>query len=119
MEIKTFKDLIVWQKSYALVLEVYKATNKFPTEEKFGLTSQMRRSSVSIASNIAEGYARRNTKENAYFINIAYGSATELETQIIITKDIRLINKNEFTITDGLLESTLKLLYNYRKYLKS
>ncbi|MBU0596867.1 four helix bundle protein [Patescibacteria group bacterium] len=116
---QTYKDLIVWQKSIELNKEIYRITSLFPTEEKFGLTSQMRRSSVSIASNIAEGYARRNTKENAYFINIAYGSATELETQIIITKDIRLINKNEFTITDGLLESTLKLLYNYRKYLKS
>lgn len=77
---QTYKDLIVWQKSIELVVEIYKITSLFPSEEKFGLVSQMRRCSVSISSNIAEGYARRNKKENANFVNISYGSATELET---------------------------------------
>ena len=85
---QTYKDLVVWQKSITLVVEIYAITALFPSEEKFGLVSQMRRAAVSIPSNIAEGYARKNRKENAQFINIAFGSGAELETQIIIAKRV-------------------------------
>jgi four helix bundle protein len=84
--IKTYKDMIVWQKAIELVIEVYALTKKFPQEEIFGLTSQMRRASVSIPSNIAEGFTRRTRKEYAQFSRIAFGSGAELETQVIIAK---------------------------------
>ena len=88
MEIKTFKDLKVWQKSYSLVLEVYKSTKHFPSEEKFGLKSQIRRAAVALPSNIAEGYARRYLKQYVHFLCIAYGSGAELETQLLLAKDL-------------------------------
>jgi four helix bundle protein len=113
----TYKDLIVWQKSIQLVIEIYKLTNLFPVEEKFGLVSQMRRCSVSIPSNIAEGYARKNKRENAQFINISFGSATELETQIIIAKKLNLVDKKLVREIDGLLLEILKMLYKYRETL--
>lgn len=78
MQIKSYKQLIVWQKSFELVKEIYNLTNNLPAEEKFGISSQIRRCAVSIPSNIAEGYARKSTKEYANFISIAFGSGAEL-----------------------------------------
>jgi four helix bundle protein len=78
----------------------------------------MRRCSVSIPSNIAEGYARKNKKENVYFVSMAYGSATELETQVIISKRLNFVSHNEWKEADNLLEEVLKLSYNYRTYLQ-
>lgn len=89
-------------------------TNLLPPEEKFGLSSQMRRCSVSIPSNIAEGYARKSKKENAQFINIAFGSANELETQIIVIKELNFVDKKLFIKADNLLLEILKMLYKYR-----
>ncbi len=114
---KTYKDLDVWKKSIELVIELYRITKLLPIEEKFGLVSQMRRCTVSIPSNIAEGYARKNRKENAQFVNIAFGSGTELETQIIIVKKLNLIKQEEFTKADQLLDSVLRMLYRYRESL--
>ncbi|MBT3538730.1 four helix bundle protein [Candidatus Parcubacteria bacterium] len=114
---ETYKDLIVWQKSINLIKEVYLLTSTFPNEEKFGLVSQMRRCSVSIASNIAEGYARKNKKENAQFVNISFGSATELETQIIISKQLEFITTNQCSKLDSLLDEVLRMLYRYRESL--
>jgi len=116
---KTYKDLIVWQKSIQLVTEVYSLTSTYPSEEKFGLSSQMRRCSVSIPSNIAEGYARKNRRENAQFVNIAFGSATELETQIIISKKLNLVDQKKCNDIDKLLDEVLRMLYRYRESLYS
>lgn len=80
MKTKSFKDLIVWQKAYKLVLEIYKLTQNFPKEEIYALTQQIRKSSVSIPSNIAEGYGRQYNKEYMKFLSIAYGSLCEMET---------------------------------------
>ena len=88
MYLKSYKELIVWQKSILLVKEIYLLTNSFPKSEIFGLSSQMQRAVISIPSNIAEGYSRKNIKEYLQFLRIAYGSATELETQIIISKEL-------------------------------
>ena len=85
---RNHKDLIVWQKSMALVRRVYEITRAFPHEEMFGLTSQMRRAAVSIPSNIAEGYGRIYDKERINFLSIALGSASELETQLMISEDL-------------------------------
>jgi len=82
MAIVTFKDLDVWQKSMQLVKEIYRLTNTFPDEEKYGLVGQMRRCCISIPSNIAEGHRRGSRKDYARFVSMAYGSSAELETQI-------------------------------------
>ena len=78
--LKNFKELIVWQKSYEFCLKIYRITAKFPNEERYGLTSQIRRSAVSIPSNIAEGYGRKTTVDYIRMLYISYGSVCELET---------------------------------------
>ncbi|MEZ4113924.1 MAG: four helix bundle protein [Candidatus Paceibacterota bacterium] len=93
---KTFKDLMVWQKSMDLVRLVYTATKSFPIEEKFSLTSQIQRSAISIPSNIAEGKLRRTNKNFIQFLYISLGSCAELETQIIIAKDVGYIKTTDF-----------------------
>ena len=82
--LKNYKELKVWQKSYELCLEIYRITAKFPKEERYGLTSQIRRSVVSIPSNIAEGYGRKTTLDYVRMLYISYGSVCELETQILL-----------------------------------
>ena len=98
--IRSHKDLIVWQKSVALASRVYAATRKLPSEERFGLTRQLRRASVSIASNIAEGSARRSRSEFRHFLHIARGSLSELETQMMIAIDQRFIVSHESPIAE-------------------
>jgi four helix bundle protein len=93
--LKNYKDLKVQQKSYALCLEIYRITAKFPKEEIYGLISQIRRSAVSIPSNIAEGYGRKTTTDYIRMLYISYGSVCELETQILLAGDLDLIEKGE------------------------
>ncbi len=90
---KDFRNFIVWQKSHQLTLDVYKALNNFPKDEQFGLISQMKRSSSSIPTNIAEGCGRKTDKDFARFLIIAFGSANELEYQFILSCDLNFINK--------------------------
>ncbi len=108
--IKSYKDLIVWQKSIQLVKEIFILTNYFPKSELYGLISQMRRAAVSIPSNIAEGSARKSLKDYSQFYSIAYGSALELETQIIISKELKLTNIERFGRVDVLLVEVLRML---------
>lgn len=84
----SFKDLLAWQRGMELTLEIYKLTARFPADERFGLTSQMRRAAVSIPSNVAEGYARSTTGEYLQFLGHARGSCSELETQILLAKSL-------------------------------
>jgi len=91
--VRTYRDLVVWQKAYDLSLAVYRATRGFPNDEIYGLRSQLRRAAVSIPSNIAEGYGRRTTAEYARSLNIAYGSRCELETQLSIAADLGYISQ--------------------------
>lgn len=109
-EITSYKDLIVWQKSILLVKAIYKVTEDFPASEIYGLVSQMRRSAISIPSNIAEGYGRKSSKEFAQFYAIAYGSALELETQLIIAIELRFISDDKASIARGLLDEVLRML---------
>lgn len=95
MKTKSFKDLIVWQKAYKLVLKIYEVTKNFPKTEVYGLSQQMRRAAVSIPSNIAEGYGRRNKTEYRQFLSIAYGSLLELETQNLLSVDLGYMKENE------------------------
>jgi four helix bundle protein len=90
-----FKELKVWQESMSLAKDVFCITRNFPSEEKFGLTSQMNRCSVSIASNIAEGAGRGSEKEFNQFLNIALGSCFELETQLLLSNDFKYITKEQ------------------------
>jgi four helix bundle protein len=90
--LKNFKELKVWQKAYHLCLDIYQISKNFPNGEKFGLTSQIRRSPVSIPSNISEGYGRRTTPDYIRSLYIAYGSNCELETQTLLSGDLAYIN---------------------------
>jgi len=108
--ITSYKDLIVWQKSYELSLLVYKFSKIFPREEIYGLTSQIRRCAVSIPSNIAEGYARQRRLEYIQFLQISFGSGAELETQLLIARDLRYITDEEYTKTNDLLQEVMKML---------
>jgi len=104
----TYKDLIVWQKSITLVVEVYALTQKFPKTEQYGLISQMRRAAISIPSNITEGYRRQAIGEYQQFLFIANASASELETQVIISK--KIYPNLDYTKVDGLLLEVIKML---------
>jgi len=95
--LKNYKELKVWQKSYELCLKIYRMTTKFPKEEKYGLTAQIRRSAVSIPSNIAEGYGRKTTLDYVRMLYISYGSVCELETQILLAGDLDLLEKGELS----------------------
>ena len=106
----SYKELIVWQKSIKLVEEIYILTEKFPRNEIFGLTSQMQRAAVSIASNIAEGKMRGKTKEYQHFLLYSYASGAELETQIIICKKLHKTKHLDFSKVDSLLLETMKML---------
>jgi four helix bundle protein len=108
--ILSYKDLKVWQRSIELVKAVYEITSEFPSDEQFGLISQMRRAAVAVPSNIAEGYKRRSLGDYLRFLQIADGSAAELETQIIISRGLKGTNDLDYSCIDNLLEEVLKML---------
>src|SRR3954468_17242642 len=97
-EIKTYRDLIAWQKAMELVKTVYRVTVQMPEDERFGLTNQMRRAAVSIPSNIAEGYARQTTADYIKFLKTARGSLSELMTQLQIAFELRMIPLDQLTL---------------------
>ena len=106
---KTHKDLIVWKKSIDFVTKIYKETSDFPKEEIYGLVSQLRRASVSVPSNIAEGAARNSDKEFIRFLSIARASASEIETQLLISENLGYLKISQDQLKDELLE-ILKML---------
>ena len=91
----SYRELIVWQKAIALVTQVYRATQNFPRQETYGLTSQIRRSAVSVASNIAEGQGRLSKREFHYFLGVARGSLLEMETQVVIAENLGYLLRTE------------------------
>ncbi|MFH1731858.1 MAG: four helix bundle protein [Planctomycetota bacterium] len=93
--VRDYRDLLVWQKGIAFVKDIYLATKRFPSDERFGLTDQMRRAAVSIPSNIAEGHARQHRKEFRQFLHITLGSLAELDTQLIVARDLEYISDEE------------------------
>lgn len=109
-EIKSHKDLIVWQKSMDLSLVIYKLTETFPQRELYALSSQMRRAAVSIPSNIAEGRARHTRKDFSHFLHMAYGSAAELETQLSIAWRLSFLENGAYEKTNALLSEVSKML---------
>lgn len=114
-----FKELKVWQKGRVLVKEIYLATHKFPKDELFGITSQMRRSAVSIPANIAEGCGRDSDKELSRFLDIANGSAFELETLIILSLDLDFLSQEEFENFDAKLNEIQKMIFGLKQSLKN
>lgn len=115
IKIKSFTDLKVWQEAHNLVLGIYKITKNFPKDEQFGLTSQMRRAVVSISSNIAEGFSKRTAIDKNKFYNIAQGSLTELQNQLLISRDIKYLDQKVFK---EIAEQTViinKMLYGILK----
>jgi four helix bundle protein len=113
------KDLEVWRKSVALAKDVYEATGDFPKDEVFGLTSQMKRAAVSIASNIAEGAARKGQQEFVQFLYIAIGSASELDTQIEIAKAIGIGNTDTLNQLQNSTDTVKAMLYGLAKSIKA
>ena len=109
-KIQDFTDLLAWQEGHKLVLDIYSATKKFPKEEVFGLTSQMRRAVVSITSNIAEGFGRQGYKERVQFFYLAQGSLIELKNQLIIARDVAYVTISHFEKIYLQADQTHKLL---------
>jgi len=107
---KTFKDLFVWQKAHRFVLNTYSYTKHFPKEEKYGLTSQFRRASISIPANIAEGFKKRGQKDKARFMNIAQGSLEECRYYLILAQDLGYGSTRDL---NDLLEEVSKMLTSY------
>lgn len=109
-KISSYKDLIVWQKAFELSILAYKVTKNFPKGELYGLCSQIRRCAVSIPSNIAEGYSRHRRLEYVQFLQIAFASGAELETQILIAKELGYLTLGAFKEVNGLLQEVQKML---------
>jgi four helix bundle protein len=104
--IRPHENLQCWKEAVELVVNIYRETRAFPTEERYGLTAQMRRASVSVPANIAEGFARRGQAERRQFLLIARGSLSELDTFIILSKELEFLNKTQ---TETLLDKTSKV----------
>ncbi|MCF8296939.1 MAG: four helix bundle protein [Saprospiraceae bacterium] len=117
--VKSFHDLIVWQKAHNLVLQVYKDTASFPSEEKFGITSQIRRAAISVPANIVEGHARRSRKEFLNFLNIAHGSLEELKYLLLLSRELNYLDENEYSEYSMITTEVSKILYGFKKSLES
>ena len=116
---KDFRDLNVWQKAHLLTLRVYEVTKKFPKEEHYGLTSELRRSVVSIPSNFADGCGREGDKEMVRFLQIAMGSAGEAQYQLLLSRDIGYFNETEYKELGQLITDVKRMLAAFLKTLKS
>lgn len=116
---RDFRELKVWQKTHQLSLGVYKATTAFPKEEVFGLTAQIRRSCVSIEANIAEGCGRDSDADFARFMQIAFGSASELECHLLLARDLGFISKSDFDRLAGELSEVKRMLASFLKKLRA
>lgn len=120
--IQSFTDLDTWKEGHKLVIEIYRVTKNYPLDEQFGLTSQIRRAAVSITSNIAEGFSRHSYADKAHFYTIAHGSLTELQNQLLVSRDVGYITSEVFetlaeqsVITHKLLTGLLKTTRYYNK----
>jgi len=117
--IKSFEELIIWQEARKFAYDIYELTKKYPQEELYGLTSQMRRAAVSVMSNIAEGFDRRTTKEFISFLIIARASMSEVQNDLYISLDLNYINTENFQINYDNAQKIAKLINGLITYLKS
>jgi len=114
-KVQSYRDLLVWQKGVALAKMIYKLTSEFPSEEKFGLISQMRRAAVSVPSNIAEGQARHTTGEFVLFISHAEGSLAELDTQLVLAVELGFLKTGQATSCASSIEELRRMLNGLRR----
>jgi four helix bundle protein len=117
-KVKTFRDLLVWQKAMRLVTDVYRFTKAFPKEETYGITSQIRRCAVSIPSNIAEGHGRYSTNDYVRFLDIATGSLFELQTQLEIAKNLEYLREVDFLSLHELTREIERMLSSLKSKLR-
>jgi four helix bundle protein len=115
---RNYEDLQVWKKAHALTLDIYKNTRCFPGDERFGLTSQIRRSCASIGANLAEGCGRRSDGEMARFVHIAMGSGAELSYHLLLAKDLELLSKTSFEHLRSDLSEVMRMLSSLSDRLK-
>jgi four helix bundle protein len=115
---RNYEDLQVWQKAHDLTLAIYKETRGFPSDERFGLTSQMRRSGASIGANIAEGCGRRSDNEMARFVQIAMGSGAELSCHLRLSRDLGLLSRESFDSLRSKLSEVMRMLSSLSQRLK-
>lgn len=116
---KDFRSLKVWEKSHRLVLDIYKTTKTFPSEERYGMTSQIRRASVSIPTNIAEGSGRQSDADFGRFLGIAMGSASELEYLLLLARDLELMSPSDQHQLSSRVEEIKKMLTKFIFKLKA
>jgi four helix bundle protein len=116
-KVKSFRELLVWQKGIELAKAIYSLTQRFPSDEKFGLISQLRRAAVSVPSNIAEGQARRSSAEFSQFISISLGSLAELETQLIIALELRIVPGGQIEPLIARIHELQKMFHSLRSKL--
>jgi len=116
---RNYKDLVVWEKAHRLTLAVYKNTRPFPNEERFGLTSQMRRASASIAANLAEGCGRRSDGEMGRFIQIAMGSGAELSYHFLLARDLGLLEDKLYQGLDSDLGAVMRMMSSLSQKIRS
>ena len=116
---QSYRDLVVWQKSIALCLQVYKTCETFPKSELYGLADQMKRAAVSVSSNIAEGQGRQHLREFLHFISVANGSLAELDTQRILAENLHFINPENSVSLDERITEVRKMLYALQAKLKA
>ena len=115
---RNYEDLQVWKKAHALTLDIYKNTRCFPGDERFGLTSQIRRSCASIGANLAEGCGRRSDGEMARFVHIAMGSGAELSYHLLLAKDLELLSETSFAHLRSDLSEVMRMLSSLSERLK-
>ena len=115
--VRTFRDLIVWQKAHLLVLGIYKVTKSFPSEEKFGLASQLRRSAASVPTNIVEGYKRKSRKEFLHFLNMAESSLEETKYHLLLARDLGYVEESEFMQLSNLCDEVGRMLSGLQRSL--
>jgi len=115
----TFKNIKVWTKAHSLVLEIYKVTKEFPTTERYGLVSQLRRSAASIATNIVEGYKRRSDVDFARFLNMADSSLEETKYHLLLSYDLKYLSKSEYERLSILTDEVGKMLFGFQQKLKA
>ena len=116
---RTFKDLKVWQKSHELTLEVYRVTESYPNEERYGLVSQLRRSASSIPTNLAEGFKRRGKKDFAHFVNVAEGSLEETKYTLLLSYELGYLDKNRLDNLNEICDEVGKMLTGLYKKLNT
>ena len=115
----TFKNIKVWQKAHELALEIYKVTRSFPSDERYGLTAQLRRSGASVATNIVEGYKRRSSKDFAHFLNLSDSSLEETKYHLLLAHDLRYLSTTDYERLSTLADEIGRMLFRFQEKVRT